>query len=232
MNRLEENSRALGLVWPRMSLIAATLVILFYTLPANAAMLRCASHQLAPGEHDEIMDRARHLVPGGGRALAIKSACSNRDFAIAWLRTPMAVDLEDVHWWWAIRCDRKTRSWSCAPAARERRVEVVIADATQPATVVGSFPDAMSAGRARTIITTTATLAMKPDMPLPACSEGSDDVGRWHRSRFNPPRPDLEYPAAEVDIGGDGLMVDYGSLRFSLGTDDRPLCWDELIIVD
>ena len=55
LNRLEENSRALGLVWPRMSLIAATLVILFYTLPANAAMLRCASHQLAPGEHDEIM---------------------------------------------------------------------------------------------------------------------------------------------------------------------------------
>ncbi len=131
----------------------------------------------------------------------------------------------------AIRCDRKTRSWSCAPAARERRVEVVIADATQPATVVGSFPDAMSAGRARTIITTTATLAMKPDMPLPACSEGSDDIGRWHRSRFNPPSPDLEYPAAEVDIGGDGLIVDYGSLRFSLGTDDRPLCWDELIIV-
>ena len=39
--------------------------------------------------------------------------------------------------------------------------------------------------------------------------------------------PDLEYPAAEVDIGGDGLIVDYGSLRFSLGTDDRPLCWDE-----
>jgi hypothetical protein len=82
------------------------------------------------------------------------------------------------------------------------------------------------------MITTTATLAMKTDMPLPACSEGSDDIGRWHRSRFNPPSPDLEYPVAEVDIGDDGPLVDYGSLRFRLGTDDRPLCWDELIIVD
>jgi hypothetical protein len=232
LSRLEELCRAIGLVWPRLLLIAPTLVILFYTPPANAAMLRCASHQLASGERDEIMDRARHLVPGGGRALAIKSACSNRDFAIAWLRTPKGVDLEDVHWWWAMRCDRKTRSWSCAPATRERRIEVVIADAAQPATVVGSFPDAISAARARTIITTTATLAMKADMPLPACSVGSDDVVRWRRSRFNPPAPDLEYPAAEVDIGNDGPMVDYGSLRFSLGTDDRPLCWDELIIVD
>jgi hypothetical protein len=73
---------------------------------------------------------------------------------------------------------------------------------------------------------------MKADMPLPACSLGSDDVGRWLRSRFKPPDPDLEYPAAEVNIANDGTIVDYESLRFNLGTDDRPLCWDELIIVD
>jgi hypothetical protein len=162
----------------------------------------------------------------------IKSACWNRDFAIAWLRTPTAVDLEGVHWWWAVRCDRQTRSWSCAPATRERRIEVVTTNAAQPATVVGSFPDAMSASQARTIITTTATLAMKADMPIPACSEGSDDAGRWLRSRFNPPDPDLEYPAAEVDFAVDGPIVDYGSLRISLDADYRPICWDELIIVD
>ena len=111
-------------------------------------------------------------------------------------------------------------------------MEILIADAKHPATVIGSFPDGMSASRARTIITTTVTLAMMADMPLPACSVGSDDVGRWIRSRFNPPHPELENPAAEVAIGADGPMVDYGSLRFSLGADDRPLCWDELVIVD
>jgi hypothetical protein len=73
---------------------------------------------------------------------------------------------------------------------------------------------------------------MKADMPLPACSVGGNDVGRWLRTLLKPPHPDLEYPAAEVAIGADGPMVDYGSLRFSLGTDDRPLCWDELVIVD
>ena len=232
MNRFGENRRAIGLVWLHLSLVAATLVILFYTPPANAAMLRCASHHITSGEHDEILVRARRLVPVGGRALLIKSACWNRDFAIAWLRTPTVVDLEGVHWWWAVRCDRKTRSWSCDPATRERRIEVVITNAAQPATVVGSFPDAMSASRARTIITTTATLAMKADMPLPACSEGIDDAGSWLRSRFNPPDPDLEYPAAEVDFAGGGPIVEYGSLRISLGADDRPICWDELIIVD
>jgi hypothetical protein len=232
LNRLEEGSRGTGLVWPHLSLIVATLVISFYMPSGNAAILRCASHQLAPGEHNEIMVRVRQLVPRNGKTLAIKSVCWNRDFAIAWLRTPPAIDLEGVHWWWEIRCDRKTRSWSCTPATRERRIEVVIADGTQPATVVGSFPEAISASRVRAIITTTATLAMKADMPLRACSVGSDDVGRWRRSRFSPPDADLEYPAAEVGIGDDGPVVDYGSLRFSLGTDDLPVCWDNLIIVD
>ena len=83
LNRLEHESRAIGLIWPHLLLIVATLVGLFYTPPTNAAMLRCASHQLTSGEHDEILIRARHLVPGGGRTLAIKSACWNRDFAIA-----------------------------------------------------------------------------------------------------------------------------------------------------
>jgi hypothetical protein len=104
--------------------------------------------------------------------------------------------------------------------------------AAQSATVVASFPDAMSAGRARIIITATAPLAMKAEMPLSACAGSSDDASRWLRSRFNPPDPDVEYPAAEVGLAGTGAIIDYGSLRISLGTDDRPICWAELIIVD
>jgi hypothetical protein len=232
MSIFEVDQRAIVPIWLHLSLIAVTLVIIFNTAPANAAILRCASHHLAPSERDEILNRARRLVPAPSRSLTLQSACWNRDFAIAWLRTPTVADLDGASSWWTVRCDRHTRSWSCGPATREHRIEVVIADAEQPATVVASFPDAIPAGRARTIITATAQLAMKSQMPLSACSGTSDDAIKWRRSRFSPPDPDLEHPGAEVDLAETGSIIDYGSLRISLGADDRPICWDELVIVD
>jgi hypothetical protein len=208
-------------------------MVLFDSTPASAARLRCASHRLVPAERDEVSDRARRIVPRGGGSLILESACWNRDFAIAWFRTPTIVDPDGVHWWWGVRCDRKTRSWSCDPAKREHRIEVSIADDAHPATVVGSFPDGMSGSRAKAIVTATATLAMKREMPLPACSRSSDDASRWLRVRLSPPAPDLNCPAAEVDVASTGAIVDYAqSLRFRFDKDDQAVCWDELIVVD
>jgi hypothetical protein len=90
----------------------------------------------------------------------------------------------------------------------------------------------MAADQARSIITSTAIMAMKVEMPLSACSGDGNDASRWRRSRFDPPAPDLEYPAVQISMMNGGLIVDYGELRFSLDSDDRPICWDELIIVD
>jgi hypothetical protein len=215
-------------------LIAVTLlVVLLPRTPASAALLRCASHHLAPAERDEVFDRAHRVVPRGVGSLTLESACWNRDFAIAWFRTPTAVDPDGVRWWWTVRCDRRTRPWSCSPAKRERRIEVSIAYDTRPATIIGSFPEGMSANRAKAIVAAVATLATKPEMPLTACSGGSDDARKWLRARLNPPAPDLDYPAAEVDVTSAGAIVDYASsLRFRFDNDDRAVCWDELVIVD
>ncbi len=227
----EEYQRAIVALL-HLSLYMATLLILFNPAPANAGMLRCASHHLASDERDEVLVRARRSVPANGRSLILKSACWNPDFAIAWLRTPTEVDLDGVRWWWAVRCDRKMRVWSCDEVTRERRIEVSITDTAEPTTIISSFPDAMSSSRARAIITATATLAMKVEMPLPACSQSSDDALRWRRSRFNEKDPDLEYPAVQIEIADAGLMVDYGwSLRIILDSSDRPSCWAEIIIV-
>jgi hypothetical protein len=215
-------------------LIMLTLfVTLFDTTPTSAARLRCASHRLVPAERDDVSERARRIVPRGGGALILESACLNRDFAIAWFRTRTVVDPDGMHWWWGVRCDRKTRSWSCDPAKRERRIEVSIADDAHPATVVASFPGGMSTSRVKAIVTATATLAMKREMPLSACSGGSDDASRWLRARSNPPSPDLNSPAAEVDVASTGAIVDYAqSLRFRFDKDDQLVCWDELLVVD
>jgi hypothetical protein len=143
------------------------------------------------------------------------------------------VDPDGVHWWWGVRCDRRTRSWSCGPAKRARRIEVRIADDAHPATVVGSFPDGMSASRAKAIVTATATLAMKREMPLSACSRSSDDASRWLRVRLSPLAPDLNCPAAEVRVASTGAIVDYAqSLWFRFDKDDQAVCWDELFVVD
>jgi hypothetical protein len=232
MNLFDENPRTSAPIWLHALLISLTLVIMSIAAPANAGTLRCASRHLSPSERDEILIRARRLVPAPSNLLTLEWACWNRDFAIASLRTPTVADLDDASSWWTVRCDRKTRSWACGPATREHRIEVVITDAEQLKKVVASFPDVMSVGRAKTIITATAPLAMRNQMPLPACSEGSNDDLRWRRARFNPPNPDPDYPGAEVGLAETGPIIDFGSLRINLGSDDRPTCWDELIIVD
>jgi hypothetical protein len=172
------------------------------------------------------------LVPVNGKSLTLKSACWNRDFAIAWLRTPTVVEFDGVRWWWAVHCDRKTRSWSCDAAIRERRIEVTVTDAAEPTTVISSFPDAMPASRARLIIAATAPLAMRAEVPFSACSQSNDDTLRWRRSRFSPQEQDLESPAVQIELSDTGPMVDYGwSLRIRLDSNDQPSCWDELIVV-
>ncbi len=215
----------------RHALVAVVVVMLFTMAPANAQMLRCASHHLAPGERDEVLGLARHVAPGNAGLLSLKSACWNHDFAIAWLRTPTVVDPEGVSSWLAVRCDRKTRSWSCDTVTRERRVEVAISDTVPAVRIVSSLPDDMSGAWARSVIIATASLAMKMEMPLSACSTSIGDRNTWRESRFDPPAPDLEYPAADISFIHGGLTIDYGRLRFDLGPNDRPICWDELIIV-
>jgi hypothetical protein len=109
---------------------------------------------------------------------------------------------------------------------------VFIADNAQRYVVVGSFPDGMSTTRAKTIIAATATLAMRLKMPLPACSRGKDDARRWHWAHGNPPAPDVEYPAVDVDFASSGATVDYQSFRFHFDKDNQAVCWDALAVVD
>jgi hypothetical protein len=50
---------------------------------------------------------------------------------------------------------------------------------------------------------------------------------------LNPPAPDLDDPAGDVQLTKTGTIVDYGnSLRFRFDHDDQALCWEELVIVD
>lgn len=212
------------------SLVVVSSVILSNPTTANAQLLRCASHHLTTGDHDEALRRARRLVPKNNGTLTLISSCWNRDFARAWLRTKIMQDTDSVHWWWAVSCNRQTRAWSC-DVTRERRIEVAITAATKPMTIISSMPDAMSASRARAIIAATWALAMSDEMPLPACSQSKDDALLWRSYRFSPRPPDLEYPAAEIYLADAGPSVDYGDLRINLDSNDRPICWDGLIVV-
>ena len=207
--------------------------MLFDAAPARAAMLRCASHQLAPAERQGVFERARRALPRDGGTLTLHSACSNEDFAIAWFQTATVTDPDGLLGWWSVRCDRKRRAWSCAPAERQRRIRVSLENNGHRATVVGAVPQPLSATRAQAIVTRTATLAMKADLPLAACAEYGDEATRWRASLLDPPDPDLDEPAADVQLTKTGPVVDYGnSLRFRFDHDDQPLCWEELIIVD
>lgn len=212
------------------------LMTLFDLTGASAAQLRCASHRLTPAERDQVFDRAPRVVPHGVRSLTLGSACWNPDFALAWLRTPTVIGPDGVYSWWAVRCDRKARLWSCNPATLERRVKVSIADHAQRYVVAGSFPDGMSTSRAKAIIAAAATLATRLKMPLPECSRDNEAARTWHRAHGNrwnpPPAPDLEYPAAEVDFSSMGATVDYSFLRFHFDKDNKPVCWDALVVVD
>lgn len=214
--------------------IAAMLFMTLFDLTAvSAARLRCASYDLTSAERGQVLDRAPHIIPHNVGSLTLESACWNPDFAIAWLRTPTVVGPDGVYSWWAVRCDRKASSWSCEPAKPERRVKVSIADHAQHFVVVGSFPDGMSTSRAKAIIATAATLAMRLKMPLPPCANDGEAASRWHWMHENPPAPDMEYPAAEVDLVSTGATVDYhSSLRFHFDKDNQAVCWDALVVVD
>lgn len=214
--------------------VAAMLFLTLFDLTAaSAARLRCASHGLTSAERDQVFDRAPHIAPRNVGSLTLESACWNPDFAIAWLRTPTMVGPDGVYSWWAVRCDRKASSWSCDPATLERRVKVSIADHAQHFAVVGSFPDGMSTSRAKAIIAAAATLAMRLKMPLPPCARDGAAASRWHWMHGNPPVPDMEYPAAEVNFVSTGATVDYQpSLRFHFDKDNQAVCWDALVVVD
>jgi hypothetical protein len=218
-------------IWLRgLTIAAALFIILFDSTPAHAEMLRCASHRLVPAELDHVFGLARSFVPRGGGSLRLDSVCSNRDFAMAWFRTSTVLDPDGVHWWWSERCERRARSWSCDPAIRERRIEVTVEDSGQRVTVVGSLPDGMSVKRAQAVIAASATFAMKPEMPLPGCSGSSADATRWHS--LIPATPDWDYPEAQVTSDGKGTTVDYDdSISFDFDTEDRAVCWAELVVV-
>lgn len=115
----------------------------------------------------------------------------------------------------------------------ECRVKVSIANHAQRFVVVGSFPHGISTSRAKAIIAATATLATKPKMPLLPCARDNDAASRWHLMHGNPPAPNVEYPAAEVDLVSTGATVDYqSSLRFHFDKDNQAVCWDALVVVD
>ena len=59
-------------------------------------------------------------------------------------------------------------------------------------------------------------------MPLPPCARDNDAASRWHLMHGNPPAPNVEYPAAEVDLVSTGATVDYqSSLRFHFDKDNQ-----------
>ncbi len=234
MRPIKEENRFISTTWPyRVLVVAVLFVALLDSTHVRAAARRCGANHLEPAERDDVLHRARRVVPRDAGSLFLDSACWNRDSASAWFRTPTVVDPDGVHWWWVVRCERDTRSWSCDPAKRQRRIEVSVADVEKPAALMGSFPDNMSTSRAKAILVATATLVMNAEMPLPPCTRGSDDANRWIRARSNLPTPDLDYPAAEVDVASTGVIVDYRqSLRFQFDKDDQSVCWDELVIVD
>jgi hypothetical protein len=90
----------------------------------------------------------------------------------------------------------------------------------------------MTADRARGIIASTTALAMKKEMPIPACFPGLGDADSWRSSRFEPSASDIDSPAAQIYVEKSSLVVDFSYLRFSLNDKDEPTCWDVLIVVD
>jgi len=218
----------------RLSLVAVVFIgMLLVRRPANAAQLRCTSEDLPPTELTDVARRAQRAAPRDVGKVTLHNACWNRDFAIAWFETPASVDSDGVQWWWDIRCDRKSRRWSCADPERARRIEVTVADDSGPVTVVGWLPENLSASRAKTIIATAMTFAIKPEAPLEQCPGDLMDLSNGVRPRLDP-RDNTQKcgPAANVSITGAGPVVNYSSLEFQFDHDDHPVCWHTPFYID
>lgn len=218
-----------------LSLAAIVLIgtLLFVRTPANAAQLRCASDSLPPAEHTDVVRRAQRAAPRDGGTVTLHQACWNRDFAIAWFETPPAAESDGVQWWWTIRCDRKSRRWSCAAPERARRIEVTLADDSGPATFVGWLPENLPASRGKALVTTAMTFAMKSEAPLKRCP--NDFFGdRDTRPRIVPRDPATLGcgPAANVSTASDGTVVDYSDFEVQFDHDDHPVCWQTLFFID
>ena len=207
---------------------------LFSPMRASAAQLRCASYSLSRSEHLQVLDRARRVMPTDAGPLSLESPCWNRDFAIAWVRTPDAVNLDGVRAWWSARCQRKRWRWSCDAATHERRIDVAITEDGRGTRIGAALPAGLSVERARAVVTRSAALASSPLMPLMACdAAGPDDVAMWQGARPNPPASLVCDPGAEVELTDSGTVVDYqSSLRFRFNEQDQAICWEALIFVD
>ena len=109
-------------------------------------------------------------------------------------------------------------------------MEVTVEDSGQRVTVVGSLPDGMPAKRAQAVIAASITFSMRPEMPLPGCSDSRADATRWHS--LIPRTPDWDFPEAGVTADAKGTTVNYDdSVSFSFDAEDRPVCWAELVVV-
>lgn len=172
-------------------------------------------------------------MPHRDGTIALTSACWNRDFATAWFRTPTQIDSEERRWWWSLTCNRDRHSWSCEQPQRQQRIEVRVAAEDREVSIIASFPETISTVRAKALVATAATLAMKQKLPLPACFQGNDDTDRWRLARVDPPpSADLDYPAVSLETASTGSVIDFNfSLEMYLDQDDAPTCWQELITV-
>jgi hypothetical protein len=198
--------------------------------PAYAGQLRCASRKLPFSDREEAFRQVLRAMPRDGGRISLESACWNSDFAIAWFRTPTAVDSDEVRWWWSAQCRRDRGPWSCE-AAKERRVDVTISEGSWSKKVEATLPPDFQAYRARLIVATTATLVSKSDMPIPTCVSG--DVSDWNRFRSYASAAASQEAFAEIRRTESGVEVDYlNSVWFRFDESGHAICWGELVIVD
>ena len=200
--------------------------------PASAAQLRCASHELTTSDEDEAFDRARRAMPKASGEVSLEFGCWNPDFAVASFRTPAMVDTDGVRWWWSARCRRAIQAWSCEAASQERQIDVTISQDGKPIKVVADLAVGFPAARARSLVTASAALSSRMEMPLPGCTRSPGDASSWRNIREHP-FPMTWDPEAEITRTEVGAYVDYlNSRRFRFDNNDRAVCWEAIVVVD
>ncbi len=170
------------------------------------------------------------MLPAHGGRLVLGGSCWNVDFARAWFKTPIAVEADDVQWWWSIWCERRVRSWACEPARRNRQVETNIAVNGKTRKVSGLLPEGMAGSRGRALIGTATSLVVQPQMPFASCIRGEEVI--WSRYHRQEPQSDAE-ESASVDLTDSGPVVDVSSwmIRIQFDKNDHPVCWDAYVVV-
>jgi hypothetical protein len=213
-----------------LSAIAATPALCPY--PARAAQARCASQELPPAEKSEAFGLVRQVIPQDAGRVRLEAACWNSDFAVAQFRTSTVVDPDGVHWWWSALCQRTTHPWLCQAATKERRIDVNVTEFGRSARIVTTLPVDFPADRARSITATSATLAGRRDMPLPACTPGPDDASNWNRLRSYVSTLASQDVYAEIERTVTGADVEYqDSMRFRFDRNGQAICWGQVVIV-